>query len=101
MSDEQEYGMVLPFVACRSKGGTYDDEAFVAGYEMGLLDATLGQSAILHSPLVGWTLPLHAPNRAQADLIAMKNGFTMKVEATEYDEWIYATFERPLREDTP
>jgi hypothetical protein len=28
--DQHEWGMVMPFVVCQSKGGPYDDDSFVA-----------------------------------------------------------------------
>lgn len=74
MSDEDhretEYGMVMPFLPVRSKGGPHNDDAFVAGYEMGLLDAELEAA---HYSVYEKTI--HEGNAAQADLIAMRRGF--------------------------
>lgn len=82
MSDEDRgeeyYGMVMPFLPLKSKGGPYDDDAFVAGYEMGLLDARLGGSVFDQGQAIKRT------NREQADLIAMRHGFI--AEFTEYSE---------------
>lgn len=80
MGDEAEYGLVMPFVVCQSKGGPYDDESYVAGYEAGHLDAILRYNALLRAqgfnpqPPPG-AAPFHVENRPQLDLIAMRHGF--------------------------
>lgn len=84
MSDENDddaqgyYGLVMPFLPVKSKGGPHDDDAFVAGYEMGLLDARLGGSVFDQGQAV------RRENREQADLIAMRYGFI--AEFIEYDD---------------
>lgn len=83
-----ELALVMPFVAATSNGGVYDDDAYVAGYEMGLLDARLGNTTDRRI-----TVPLHAGNRAQADLVAMQHGYSVLTTAFGgYGEWIFATF---------
>lgn len=86
---EPEYGLVMPFLPVASKGGPYDDRAYTAGYEMGLLDAVL-----LHARGGGTVARvLHAENRAQADLLAMRHGW--RASFTEHgDGWIGAAFIR-------
>ena len=90
MSDHDvEFGLVMPFVVCQSKGGPYDDEAYVAGYEMGKLDEALRVMREL-----GWTKharTLHADNREQADLLAMHHGFDVKFSPVG-EGWLEATF---------
>jgi hypothetical protein len=67
-----EAGMVMPFVTVVSKGGPHEDESYVAGWEMGSLDATLSQ----RTPQA-FTITLHTENLPQADLIAMRYGYIL------------------------
>jgi hypothetical protein len=93
MSEEpQEFELVLPFIACRSKGGPHEDEPFVAGFECGYIDARL---AYEHPERL--TLTVRRDSLAQLDLIAMRRGYT----ATEddlgpdwADDWAQVTFSR-------
>lgn len=82
-----EYGLVMPFVAVASKGGPYGDDAYTAGYEMGILDATLAAKPREHQ------VTIHTTNKQQADLIAMRRGYRCSaVAAFEFPEWTFATF---------
>ena len=97
MSDEPEYGLVMPFVTVTSKGGPHDDESYCAGYAMGLLDARLGS---------GGEQPVESVREscvAQADLLALKHGYTIQAESSGVDGWIYVTFTRldPSAEEAP
>lgn len=65
-----DYGMVMPFVTVTSKGGPHDDDSYVAGWEMGALDAELKVSTW---PL---TRTVRTENLPQVDLIAMRYGYT-------------------------
>lgn len=67
-----EYGLVMPFTVVTSKGGPYDDRAFVAGYQMGLL------SGELHLRAEPIERTFYAGLLRQADLIAMREGWEMK-----------------------
>ena len=87
--DEASYGLVMPFVACTSKGGPFDDAAYVAGFEMGRLDEELRSAG--HC-LNGGTTTIHAGNAEQADLICMRHGFTATVELSGTEGWSYLTF---------
>lgn len=96
--DRSEYSLVMPFVAVASKGGPFDDDAYVAGYEMGLLDAQLeGEDAGAAE------MNIRSANREQADLLAMRHGFTASfTESPELPEWTWAEFRRwtpPHRRD--
>jgi hypothetical protein len=85
--DGTEYGLVMPFVVCASNGGPYDDEAFVVGYQLGILDTLLAQ----RSPVLHW--PLRTASMPQVDLIAMRYGYTVKHSlAPEDDYWTMAEF---------
>ena len=56
----------MPLVLCRSRGGPYDDEAFVSGWRLGDLAAKLAQPGI---STIADSIRPH--ERLQADLIAM------------------------------
>lgn len=72
MSDENEpeeqYELVLPFLCCSDNGGTYDPNAFTAGFSVGQIYQSLanGQS------FSGW---IPQDTRETVDLIAMRYGF--------------------------
>lgn len=93
MSDEQEnesdYGLVMPFVNVASKGGPYDDAAYVAGWHMGGLDARLEPRYLAR---VSETI--RSADASQADLLAMKHGYSLTLGESDYDEWTYAEFVR-------
>jgi hypothetical protein len=79
---------LMPLVLCRSRGGPYDDEAFLSGWRVGELDATLarpGISALAES--------IRPDERVQADLVAMARGYAMSVDSSS-DEWLSVTFTR-------
>ena len=86
MSDEEQGAeLVMPFVTVASKGGPHDDAAYVAGWEMGALDAMLSAA-----PEVCMQLrhTIHSVNAPQADLIAMRHGFKSRVTVfEECPEW--------------
>lgn len=72
-----EYGLVMPFVACQSQGGAYDDSSFVAGYEAATVDAVLGATQKVIGSFERWVVPGLVP---QLDLIAMRHGYTTTSE---------------------
>lgn len=92
MSDEEEagYDLVMPFLPVVSKGGPYDDDAFVAGYEMGQLNAVLES----RSPQ-STSVTIKTANAAQADLIAMRHRYRCETTVSdEWPEWTFAIFTR-------
>lgn len=91
MSDPQEpeYGLVMPFVNVASKGGPYDDAAYCAGWHMGGLDARLETRYLAR---VSETI--RTADAKQADLLAMKHGYTVRLDGSEFDEWTFAEFVR-------
>jgi hypothetical protein len=101
MMTEQEpdhWGLVMPFVVCASQGGTYEDQAFVAGWRLGQLDLEL-DSAVKTNKIVSATVrPMDLP---QVDLIAMRYGYLATNTPWEEapDEWVYVTFEREKEEN--
>ena len=68
----------LPLVLCRSRGGPYDDEAFLSGWRLGDIGATLGRPGV--SALAESIRP---HERLQADLLAMARGYTMTSRARQ------------------
>jgi hypothetical protein len=93
MIADQHPGLSMPLVLCRSRGGPFDDEAFMSGWRLGEIGATLarpGISALAES--------IRPQERLQADLIAMGRGFTMTVEPSSSGDWLSVTFTR-IRED--
>lgn len=94
MSDDVEFGLVMPFVVCQSKGGPYDDEAYVAGYEAGRLDALMSISPLLPGARINEGVPYHSDNMPQIDLIAMQHGVIVESEDLG-DGWTSVTFSAP------
>lgn len=82
---EAGYELVVPFVACVSEGGPYDEAAFVAGVRM---------RAVWHALEAGparyesYQNPGLVP---QPDLVAMHFGYTMASEP-DSEEWTLCTF---------
>jgi hypothetical protein len=75
--DEATYGLEMPFLPVTSRGGPFPDDAYVCGYEAGRLDSFLASmSSSLDLPN---DMLLHEENAEQADLIAMRHGFTVQV----------------------
>jgi hypothetical protein len=87
-ADEGESEVVFPLVLCRSRGGPYDDEAFLSGWRLGDIGATLGKPGV--SQLADSIRP---GERLQADLLAMARGYTMTVDHGT-DDWLAVTFTR-------
>jgi hypothetical protein len=89
--EDVDYGMVLPFVVVASKGGPFDDDAYVAGFEAGQMFESLSHIR-MHSPDIYMKLamPVHAANRDQLDLIAMHYGLTAKFTEVA-DDWLALT----------
>jgi len=77
---------VMPFVVCKSQGGPYDDDSFVAGWELGRLDAELPHYAALGFGSI--TKLAHSATRPQIDLVAMKHGWRVAHHSEDRDGWI-------------
>lgn len=86
--DPASFGLIMPFVTVQSKGGPHDDTSYVAGFEMGALDAILAITADIATTV---TRTIHADNAAQADLIAMKHGYWVHVDDESHEGWIQIT----------
>jgi hypothetical protein len=94
-ADEPEaegYDLVVPFIACLSQGGPYDDDSFVAGFQAGRVDQALAAGAAVGATEVAITVL--TPLVKQLDLIAMNRGFPIVVAdvAAEVPEWSHVVF---------
>jgi hypothetical protein len=102
--NDSEYQIVMPFITVTSKGGPHDDASYVAGYQMGLIDARLAMLASTCGDDSGMVSTVSVENRTQADLLAMRHGFTVNFDepAPESPDWLRASFRRgatALKED--
>lgn len=93
-----EFEMGMKFVVVKTEGGPYDDGAYVAGFELGALNARL--EAALHHGLGLPQATIHRENLPQADLLAMQVGATMEelpwpssVDDETAGEWAWVKFE--------
>lgn len=91
--DEVEYELVMPFVVVTSKGGPYDDEAFVAGWSC----AEINQAIEAVAPWNGtFVRAIRTTVLPQVDLIAMKHGYQLTYDEDEDrerdDGWTLAVF---------
>lgn len=83
--------LALPFILCKSAGGPYDDDAFTAGYECGLIDKDLTVAAAIGQATL--TRTVRTVSVPQLDLIAMHHSFTAEATADdEVPEWSRVTF---------
>lgn len=90
MSENNEApALIMPFVLCESKGGPYDDEAFTAGFALGGLDHDL--SLAKHNNMTPGERYMRVEYQPQADLIAMRHGFTLTL-SYERDGWALYQF---------
>jgi len=94
--DDEECGLVMPFVVTKSKGGEYDDQAFVAGCRF-----QQDWDEIKAAPcLVSWANYVYPAMLPQYDLLAMHYGFEMTSEpwSEAPDEWVLVILSRPKHE---
>jgi hypothetical protein len=81
--EEDGYGLVVPFIVCRTQGGTLDDEAFVAGFQAGQIDQALAAGKAVNAATVCFPL-VRSDLFGQLELIAMDRGYPY-VNATAVD----------------
>lgn len=90
MNEDDSYVLALPFVACVSEGGTFDDDAFVAGFSAGQ-----HYSELRNAPnATGWSAHVEPGMVRQYDLIAMHFGYVMTVHDDEDSGWVHVTMRR-------
>jgi hypothetical protein len=97
-----QYELVLPFVLVTSKGGPFDDDAFVAGWQCAEIDQALTALAPWGATMAKTVYAQVVP---QLDLIAMKHGYAMETTLERDGEplpegWAIAAF-RPSAEERP
>lgn len=80
-----EWELLVPFVVTRSQGGPYDDDSYVAGFELGRICGSF-----LH--IVSMDCPVHTGNLPVLDLAAMREGFTMTTLEEIDDTWTQVRF---------
>lgn len=89
--EREEYGLLYPFIVCVSNGGPYDDQPFVAGVQLGRMDAQLAAAEALGAREMRFTLLTDLGK--QAELVGMARGFPIvEVENSGVEGWIYVTF---------
>lgn len=88
---DDRYELVMPFVLVASEGGPFEDAAFVSGWRMGDLDAKLA-TAKAHDLDLGTQTCLRVEH-PQIDLLAMRHGFTVRMDPAD-DDWAFYEFER-------
>jgi len=87
--------MFMPFVNVQSLGGTFEDNAFAAGFEMGALDAKL--FLISSIPGENFFFTMKRENEAQADLIAMRHNYKIEERVPDDSgEWLTCLFARAV-----
>lgn len=86
---ECTYGLVVPFIACESNGGPFDDPSFVAGYAVGQIDQQLADGDTTSRLVLDSLVP-------QIDLMAFRHGYQTTVEPLQ-DGWVHVDFERRLQ----
>jgi len=91
--EEAAMSLVVPFVICQSQGGTFDDDAFVAGFQCGEIDRALLAGAALGAETVRFPLVRTALIR-QLELCAMNRGYPhLDVDTSEeWPEWSDVAF---------
>lgn len=87
---DAEYGMVMPFIVVVSKGGPFDDKAFVAGWRCGEVDRYLHACEHTNAKLAFSVEPEVIP---QLDLIAMHRGYEMNAQEEE-GGWVNVHFQK-------
>lgn len=88
-SEEPQHSLVMPFLGVTSNGGPWDDDAYCAGYHMGTIYTRLE----LEHPK-DYSATIRSADVDTADLVAMKNGYQLRVIRTDWDEWVTAQFIR-------
>lgn len=94
--DEVQFSMLMPYVACQSNDGAFEDRAFVAGSRLGQAWAELKSCP----RATGWADYVEPEMVAQYDLLAMHFGFVMTAEPwpEHPDDWVRVVFTRPTVE---
>jgi hypothetical protein len=98
--NDPQYELLYPYTVCRSQGGPFDDEAFVAGVQLGQIDEALQVAAIGGVERLSFTA--YTALVRQLELCGMARGFpVVSAEAIEetdeypaMPDWSVVTFAR-------
>lgn len=95
--DEDGYDLVYPFVACASQGGPYDDDAFVAGVQLGRIDQALQIAEVLGTRSLG-PYNVRPEILRTVELAGMARGFASMTADPWGDgtNWVTITFAREV-----
>lgn len=88
--DDRERELVVPFRCVTSAGGPFDDDAFTAGFQAGMLYQKLSTP-----DLAAATEMVYEALEELADLMGMRYGLTMDV-LWRGDGWVHLGFTRAL-----
>jgi hypothetical protein len=90
--EEEGYGLLYPFTVVTSKGGPYDDDAFVAGVQVGRIDMGLEVARVTGA--VRYRVMAPTDLVKQLDLVGMARGWpVLRATADEtYPEWSVVEF---------
>ena len=100
--------LVVPFIVCTSKGGPYDDNSFVAGFQAARVDHMLEVAALVCAERVAIPFAVATDLVPQLELLGMHRGFPV-IEAAQVEEtpeyqampqWSFVTF-ATTAEETP
>lgn len=84
MSQGEDFddSLVMPFVVCRSGGGDFDDDSFLAGMYFGRACASMEEGEI-------WMASVPTKLVPQLDLLAMGSKANIVIQETESTYWSY------------
>lgn len=90
---QQHMSLVVPFVACLSQGGPYEDKAFAAGFQAGEIHRALCIAAPARAVQVRFPM-VRSDLLPQLDLLAMHAGFVIVAKTIDahFPEWADVTF---------
>lgn len=92
MSDGGGWDLVMPFLPVTSRGGPFDDEAFTAGWQAGVVDRSLEVLAVLDGRALSFLVDSRLGD--QMRLLGMKHGYpAVTLEPLDgCPEWVRVTF---------
>jgi len=94
MSERDHAELPMSFVTLASEGGPHEDSSYLAGWQMGALNALLAldrDHLHVHEQMV------YAASREQAELIAVTQGYAVEFTDSEDPAWLSASFTRQAR----
>ena len=89
------YNLLLPFEVVKSAGGTLDDQSFVVGFELGMIDAELRICAYMPNGIRAnpGSRYVHTIGLKQLDMLAMSHKFrVLEGDQDSSGEWTWVDF---------